>query len=347
MLTAATLLLALVPTLTAQDAPAAPDPGEDVLTALRAEADALRPLVATDAARAFLDATSDLPRPAARTLFASADRQHWYGAAQAAALPAEQRAGLQERALEAGFWWTTRYGSPLAYARALDLAGAQGLRLDGARVLDFGCGGLGAARLMAGAGAQALAVDVDPLLAAYYAEPGDQGEVPRAAGPPGRVRLLTGRWPADEALRAEVAATAPEGFDLILSKNTLKRGYIHPAEEVDPRKLVHLGVDDAGFVAEVAARLRPGGLFLVYNLCPAPAPPGQPYIPWADGSCPFERALLESAGLEVLAFDVVDDAPARALGAALGWDQGEQAMDLAADLFAWYSLARRPENRPK
>lgn len=171
--------------------------------------------------------------------------------------------------------------------------------------------------------------------------------MPRAAGAPGHVRLLTGRWPADEALRAEVAAAAPAGFDLILSKNTLKRGYIHPAEEVDARLLVQLGVDDASFVAEVAARLAPGGLFVIYNLCPAPAPPGQPWIPWADGHCPFDRALLEAAGLQVLAYDAVDDAAARALGTSLGWDRGEQPMDPATDLFAWMTLARRPENRPK
>jgi SAM-dependent methyltransferase len=161
------------------------------------------------------------------------------------------------------------------------------------------------------------------------------------------VTLVTGRWPAEEAAVAEVDAAAPQGFDLILSKNTLKHGYIHPAQEVDPRMLVSLGVDDAAFVQAVARRLRPGGQFLVYNLCPAPAPEGQPYIPWADGRCPFPRELLEKAGLEVLAFDQPDDAAARALGAALGWDRGEGAMDLQNDLFAWFTLARRPADPPK
>ncbi len=105
---------------------------------------------------------------------------------------------------------------------------------------------------------------------------------------------------------------------------------------------MHLGVDDAAFVAAVAQSLRPGGLFVIYNLCPAPAPPDQPYIPWADGRCPFPRELLEGAGLQVLDFDVVDDTAARALGHALGWDQGDGAMDLQHDLFAWYTIARRP-----
>ncbi len=33
---------------------------------------------------------------------------------------------------------------------------------------------------------------------------------------------------------------------------------------------------------------------------------------------------------------------ARELGHALGWDVGEGAMNLRDDLFAWFTLARRP-----
>jgi len=155
------------------------------------------------------------------------------------------------------YYWNTRYGTPRAHARAPGLAAAHGLRAEGAAVLDFGCGGLGAARLLAACGAQVTGVDVDPLLPALYSWPGDQGEVPRGERrAPGRLTLVTGR-------------------------------------------------------------------------------------------CPFARELLEQAGLEVPAFDQQDDAAARALGAALGWDQGEDAMDLQNDLFAWFTVARRPAEAPK
>ena len=80
-------------------------------------------------------------------------------------------------------------------------------------------------------------------------------------------------------------------YDLVLSKNTLKRGYIHPERPTEDRKLIKLGVDDRAFVQAVYDMLEPGGLFLIYNLCPAQAPPDQPYIPWADGRCPFDRRL--------------------------------------------------------
>jgi SAM-dependent methyltransferase len=336
--------LALVPPAAAQEAPAEPDP---VLAALRAEAVALAPLVQTDFARAFLEATAALPAVAPRRVFTNADRSRWLTAAQAEALAADERAGLTERTLDASFYWNTRYGSPLSYARALDIAAQHGAAQQGlparAAVADFGCGGLGAARLLASLGCAVAGVDVDPLLPALYAEPGDTGAVPAAGrGASGRLALVTGAWPAEPAAVQALRAALPDGADLFLSKNTLKNGYLHPAQPVDPRKLVHLGVEDEAFVAAVAGLLRPGGLFLVYNLCPAPAAEGEPYIPWADGRCPFPRAMLEAAGLEVLAFDQVDDEAARALGHALGWDAGEGGMRLDEELFAWFTLARRP-----
>jgi hypothetical protein len=128
---------------------------------------------------------------------------------------------------------------------------------------------------------------------------------------------------------------------VFLSKNTLKRGYIHPEQPVNPRMLVHLGVSDTAFVRHVAGILERGGWFLIYNLSPAPNEPGKPYRPWADGRCPFPRELLEAEGFEVLAFDRDDTASARAMAHALGWDAGPGAMNLEQDLFAHYTLARR------
>jgi hypothetical protein len=94
-------------------------------------------------------------------------------------------------------------------------------------------------------------------------------------------------------------------------------------------------------VATLARTVKPGGLVMIYNLCPAPAPPGKPYIPWADGRCPFERALLEKSGFEVLVLDRDDSSAARRMAHALGWDAGERPMDLEKDLFATYTLLRR------
>ncbi len=61
------------------------------------------------------------------------------------------------------------YGSPLAYCRALELAGLDDVA--GTRVLDYGYGAIGQLRILAGLGADVVGVDVDPLLAQLYAHP--------------------------------------------------------------------------------------------------------------------------------------------------------------------------------
>ncbi len=314
-------------------APALAQDDSSRVTKLRQEADALAPLVRTPLARDFLAAVPKLPRVAPRTVYRDSARTRAWSEREALALPDSVRAKLVPRVLDEKYYYDTRYGSPLAYVRALELLGRNGVRsVRGARIADFGCGTLGQLRLLAELGAHTIGVDVDPLLPALYSEPGDQGAVGE-----GSVQLATGQWPATEAMRAAVGG----GLDLFMSKNTLKNGYLHPAETVDPRMLVHLGVSDSGYVVALAASVKRGGHVLIYNLSPAPAPPGKPYLPWADGRCPFPRELWERAGFRVLEFDRDDSPGARAMAHALGWDAGEGGMNLEQDLFAHWSLFRR------
>lgn len=300
---------------------------------LQAEARALAPLVKTALARDFLTAVPKLPRVQARTIYRDSARTHVWTAREAAVLPDSTRARLVPRVLDEKFYYDTRYGSPLAYVRALEILGQHGVKsVQAKRVADFGCGMLGQLRLLAENGAHAIGIDVDLLLPALYSEPGDQGEVG-----PGTVKLATGQWPAGKSIVADVG----RDLDVFISKNTLKNGYVHPAEKVDPRMLVNLGVSDSVFVAALAHSMKKSGLVLIYNLCPAPAAPGKSYIPWADGRCPFPRESWEGAGFKVVAFDVDDGPAARAMAHALGWDGGENGMKLESDLFATWSLFER------
>ena len=89
--------------------------------------------------------------------------------------------------------------------------------------------------------------------------------------------------------------------------------------------------------------LAPRGRVLIYNLSPAPSKPDEPYRPWTDGRCPFPRELFEREGFRVLAYDANDDVAARAMGRALGWDQGASGMKLETDLFAHYTLLERTD----
>jgi len=328
------------------------DPDErDALTGvarIRADARALESYVETDLGLAFLRATAALPQlEVERELYYRRDTRAALSVEAAEALSDEELEGYSLTTVGEEFYYNTLYGTPLAYVRALELAARHGFEsAEGRRVVDFGYGGIGHLRLLASLGADAVGIEVSELLRELYAWPSDTGPVPRAdarsagegdgARRPGSVTLLHGSFPAD----AEVARAVGTGADLFLSKNVLKKGYVHPEREADPRLLVDLGVEDATFLRAVAAALAPGGLFVVYNLYPPQNPPDQPYIPYATGGFPFERELAEAHGFDVLAFDVVDDGPIRELAHRLGWDRGASAMELDT-LFAKYTVLRK------
>jgi hypothetical protein len=324
------------PARAAAPADSTPPPARE---ALRREARALLPLVRHAGARAFVEAAWRLPEIAPRTIWFDSARTRFWTAPAAAQLPDSARARLISRTLDERFYYYTRYGTPLAYARALDLVEGQGLHhLGRRRIADFGYGTIGHLRLLASLGADVVGIDVDPLLRTLYADPGDTGAIaPEGGGRAGGITLVEGKFPADPA----VVAAVGDGYDLFLSKNTLKRGYIHPSERADPRQLVHLEVSDSVFVVAVHRALAPGGFAMIYNLSPAPAPAGQPYRPWADGHDPFAREVWERAGFEVLVYDAEDHEAARRMAHALGWDAGPNPMDLEQDLFARYSIYRK------
>ncbi|HMB71262.1 MAG TPA: hypothetical protein VKU85_18270 [bacterium] len=337
---AALLALALAGSSRAEDAPPPIDQEPPApLEEIALQALSLRTLVATAPAGEFLRAVGCLEPPPAmpRTVWYRRETRQALSPEEAAARTPAELEGFQEEQLDERFYWLTRYGTPVAFVRPLELLGRAGMEtLTGTRLLDFGFGSVGQLRVLASLGADVTGIEVDALLERLYAHPQDTGPVTRCdAGPgaqDGHVRLLFGQFPAEEPIVRDAGA----GYDAFLSKNTLKRGYIHPEQEVDPRMLVHLGVDDATFVAAVHTLLKPGGLFLIYNLCPAPSP--EKYIPWADGRCPFDRALLETTGFDLISFDEDDTEAAREMGQALGW---AESMDLETDLFGTYTLARK------
>jgi hypothetical protein len=315
-------------------------PAEGV-TALRREAEAVKALVTSPLAKDFLAKAEALPAISPRTVYRTADKTRYFGAPDVLTLPEAERASLEKIDVTEEFYYTTKYGTPIAYARPIDLLAAAGLEsAERKRILDFGYGTIGHLRMLAALGAEVVGVEVDPLFPVLYGEPGDQGPVAGNSDFAGSVKLVHGRWPGEEPVKA--AAGGP--FHVILSKNTLKNGYIHPAEPVDERRLVKLGVDDETFVKALFAALQPGGYMMIYNICPAPAAPGKPYIPWADGRSPFPKTTWESVGFRVIAFDQDDTAVVRKMARALGWDQGESAMNVESDLFAVYTLVEKPGN---
>src|SRR5262249_50579729 len=161
---------------------------------------------------------------------------------------------LKPVAADEQLYYTTKYGTPLAYARPFDLIAAAGLTdVAGKKILDYGYGTVGHLRLLASLGADVTGVDVDPFLAELYADPADQGIVKGRSGRDGRITLVHGRWPNE----ADAYKKVGDGYDLIISKNTLKNGYLHPAQKVDKRMLIDLGCPDLRFVMALYSALKP------------------------------------------------------------------------------------------
>jgi hypothetical protein len=250
--------------------------------------------------------------------------------AQHAALPEAERADFAAKEHDAAFYFATYYGSPVAYARALEVAGRFGPKsLLGLKLLDIGYGAIGGPRLMAGAGARVQALDVDSLLPALYNQPGDQGRVLGFDGRSGHLKLLNGVFAADPGLTAQIGG----GHQLIVTKNTFKRGFMRP---LPGRKAwVSFEVTDELLLRALRDALAPGGLLVIYNISGAL----DPNRPSTDGRSPFTRQAFEGAGFQVLALNASDDAGARAMGQALGWakDMG----DLSQNLFALYTVVQR------
>lgn len=327
----------------AQNAESKENASPPVREQLAREAGALRPMMQTDFARCMLDAVRALPAVEPRVVYFDPDVREAYREDRALEYDEAARDRWRRLELDERFYYTTRYGTPLAAARAYDLAAQHPFRRKNApHIIDFGYGTIGHLRLLASCGAHITGIEVDPILRELYSFEGDTGSIPRvnagddeASAEPGSVRLVHGQWPADEAVRAQVDGP----YDLFISKNTLKRGYIHPEREVDPRRLVHLGVDDETFLRRVKNSLSQGGLVMIYNIAPAPSGPDEPYKLWADGRCPFDRELLEKVGFEVLAYNRDDTEFVREMARALGWDAH---MDIENDLFAQYTLLRYP-----
>ncbi len=308
------------------------------LAAIKAQAAAAEPLVKSDLARQFLKAADNLPAVHPRQLMVDPKSRRYFSDAEARALPRSQRNELKPVSADEELYYNTKYGTPLAYARPIEILAENGLKsVAGKKILDFGYGGIGHLRLLATLGADCTGVDVDPFLPALYSDPSDQGPVKAVSGSDGRVTLVNGRWPADLAAYKSVAT----GYDLIISKNTLKNGYLHPASPVDKRMLIDLGCTDQRFIFAIHAALKPGGLALIYNICPAPTPPGKDYKPWSDGRCPFPRKMWEESGFRVIEFDRDDSATLRKFAHAYGWDTGDHPMDLENDLFAHFTIAER------
>ncbi|MBX3381788.1 MAG: hypothetical protein KF805_16970 [Phycisphaeraceae bacterium] len=274
-------------------------------------AKALHPAVSSDLAFDFLNATSALPWIQPRRLYQDPESKELYPSSQIASISAERRWKLVSRSFHEHEYYEGRYGMPLSYAVMIEALSQFGVRsLSGKRVLDLGFASILPLRLMACLGASVTGIETDKLPLALYAFDGDTGPIRTVRGRTidrsheGRITIMGGRLGVDWT-------PEPGSLDLILCRNTLKQGYVHPRAEHAHEPNVKLKLSDEAFLGVVRSSLVVGGLVAIYNTFdPADNGPG------ADGRCPFSRDQFTTARFEVIALDQNDDQRALALFAA-------------------------------
>ncbi|MBO6739772.1 MAG: hypothetical protein JJ916_07930 [Phycisphaerales bacterium] len=300
------------------------------LQSLHDDAEALRDVYRSAPAQRMLDEVEHLPVIDERTIHAATRPNRGYTQAQFDALSEDEREGLQPFEVDAMRYYSTFYGTPLVYARVLELIDRHAPRfeIEDARIMDLGYGQLGHLRLWAQMGANVVGVEVDPILTAMYDGCAAVGPIEDA----GSVSLIEGAWPNDASCREEVG----RGFDLIVSRNLLKRGYVKPTQRNPSFPVpVAWGMSDEEAVGHFFDALAPGGIVVIESLGPRP----DPAKPWSDIANPWPRAAWEAVGFEVLAHDTDESPFARRQGMALGWDE---RMDLENGLYGVYSVYRKP-----
>ena len=237
-------------------------------------------------------------------------------------------------------YYATSYGSPIAYAPMLQrvaehLATRGTDSFAGMKVLDFGYGQLGQIAMLARCGAEVHGVEVDPMVHTLYEVSGAAGEVRSGDGRIGSIGLHLGEWFGDEGFRGQVG----DGFDLLLFRNVLKKGYVTPDVPMEGFDPIDVGGSPERGAEIIAAALAPGGIAIVYNLGSGPhVRDDGSYNNPADVRDPFGRAAWEAAGLEVIAFEVDGSALMRETGVAIGWAATVEELE---PLNARYTLVRR------
>src|SRR5258706_9918036 len=150
---AVTLLAGLLASASAGSRAFAADAPEDttVVGGIRHDAGALKPIMRAPVVQRFLAATESLPEVQPRTVRFDSSRTRFYNEEEFKSVPDSTRMkGVIVRTLDGRFYYNTRYGSPLAYSRPLQILSEAGFKdVAARRIVDFGYGTIGHLRLLA------------------------------------------------------------------------------------------------------------------------------------------------------------------------------------------------------
>jgi hypothetical protein len=300
------------------------------VNALRAESAALKTMFASSAANDFLASVDSLAKVESRRIYFNETEKKWIGAREYDALPRASRSAYKSSEHGEDSYYVGHYQSPLAYARALDVASLHGIAsLNGLRVLDMSYGAIGAPRLMAASGANVVATDTQDSLSALYSEPADTGMVSGIGSRRGTLSLVNGAHPSDTSMREKVGS----GYDLIIVVDIPRRA---AAESKRAKVALDSKASSLDHLRAFADSLKPNGLLVVYRMNDDSIR-GTKRI--ATGKKPmFSAEEMQEAGFKTLAFEQNDDAAVRQMAQLLRWDQ---TLASEREFTATYTVARR------
>ncbi|GJM18423.1 MAG: hypothetical protein DHS20C14_06360 [Phycisphaeraceae bacterium] len=297
-----------------------------------------RPLATTALGRAWLGRGDDVRTEFEdRTFYCAFRPNRAITAEEYAALPEDEREGWRERVVSADTYYSTFYGTAAAYLPAVEFAattlgvGDDAAGFEGTRVLDLGYGQMGQLELLAACGAEVVGVEVDPILTMLYEDSQQPRTVENPEGDDGSVRVTECLWPNEEACRDDAGG----GYDVIMARNLLKRGYVKPKELIGNYVPVAHGMSDEEACKHFYDALAPGGVVVIYSLGGAP----HPDKPWTDIANPWPIDAWEAVGFEVVHHDLDVSADARTVFVTLGLGEAEP---LESGLFGVCSVYRRP-----
>lgn len=337
--------LVLVVSVLVHDSLAQEKPDNSFLEDLHAKSQTLADDSQVELVKNFLAAAKTLQPIQALTIHYNRAQRTALTQKQFRDLAEDQRSGFAPLEVDDKLYYGY-YSTPLAWVRPLEILAENGVEsVDSKTILDFGFGNASQLRMLASMGAKVTGIELaDGVHQAMYSRETDQGVIAKLSTGgienDGNLKLAFGQWPANEEIIAEVG----QGYDLIVTKNVLKLGYIHPLHEVSDRMLIDLGVTDEQFLSQLFQSLNPGGMVLVYNIHPSQSPDPQKYKPWGHGETPWDQDEVKNAGFEVVAWHVDDSAEIQAFGTKLGWrDSFKTQEEFEAGFRAMYTLLKKPE----
>lgn len=270
----------------------------------------IKPFARTETGRAFLDAVENLPNQLRRYLWVDRPFNKAYTEAEYATLDERQKKGLNFRPVTELAYYMAVSERPLLDVLPLDLvvsgtdmASPEGLA--GKKILLFNPRVITQGRLLASLGADVTIVQDQLRFSALYSEPGDVGVI-KGLGelPAGKLRVVRSSWPGEGPLPGT-------GFDLIIASDWISKGLstvtAQPPRWITPGESLHpLPCEPEVFVDAIADALAPGGRFINYAYGPIQPRLPSHTLPYSDVRLPFSIDMIQSTGLEILAFDADD-----------------------------------------